>query len=217
MTVRKRKKNSRRFLGRLLRGLGRLIILAFFAIGLVALLGKWVFTPKQEVDPVAQQREAFFQQLAPLSQEIAQQTGLKASVGLAQAALESDFGTSTLASDYNNYFGIKAGPNEPQILLTTKEFENGQWIEIKAPFRVYDTPKDCLWAHVRLLQQGTTWNPSQYQSVFWAQTVEEQVKALGQSGYATDPSYTEKLKEMIDQYQLKRFDQVKEKDGKNEK
>ncbi|WP_158589217.1 glycoside hydrolase family 73 protein [Atopobacter sp. AH10] len=146
-----------------------------------------------------------------MSKEIARQTGLKASVGLAQAALESDFGSSGLAQKYNNLFGIKAGPNEPQVLLETKEYENGEWIEIKAPFRVYKSKEDCLWAHVRLLQNGTTWNANQYQAVFLAQTVEEQVQALGSSGYATDPDYTAKLKEMIEQYQLKRFDQLNEK------
>lgn len=193
------------------RGLGVVLTLVFFSIAIVCLLGRWVFNPAPPMDPVRQEREAFFQELAPMSKEIARQTGLKASVALAQAALESDFGSSGLAQKYNNLFGIKAGPNEPQVLLETKEYENGEWIEIKAPFRVYKSKEDCLWAHVRLLQNGTTWNANQYQAVFLAQTVEEQVQALGSSGYATDPDYTAKLKEMIEQYQLKRFDQLNEK------
>ena len=50
---------------------------------------------------------------------------------------------------------------------------------------------------------------SRYQPVRNAKTPEEQARALQDAGYATDPSYANKLISIINSYNLKQYDQKK--------
>jgi flagellum-specific peptidoglycan hydrolase FlgJ len=60
-------------------------------------------------------------------------------VMIAQAALESAYGTDTLSSHYN-FLGIKAGEGEPSVRRATHEdYGNGQ-VSIKDDFIAYDNP-----------------------------------------------------------------------------
>ena len=49
------------------------------------------------------------------------------SLTIAQACLESGFGTSELAKKGNNLFGIKGDYNGNSITIKTKEYINGKW------------------------------------------------------------------------------------------
>lgn len=61
-------------------------------------------------------------------------------------------------------------------------------------------------AHTKLFVEGTTWNPQQYAAVLAADNYRDAAFALQASGYATDPTYPEKLIELIQQYKLDQFD-----------
>ena len=150
----------------------------------------------------------FIRTIAPYAQESQKKYNVLASLTLAQAALESDFGQSGLAAKYYNIFGIKAYGNVPTVTLETKEFENNQWITVKAQFRVYDSWKDSVEGHAYLFTKGTTWNPQQYASVLAAKNYKEAARAVQTSGYATDPAYTEKLIQMIESYGLDQYDKI---------
>ena len=58
---------------------------------------------------------------------------------IAQAILESNWGRSTLASKYYNFFGMKAGSKYTgeKVNLPTKEEVNGELVSVDAYFRVY--------------------------------------------------------------------------------
>lgn len=127
------------------------------------------------------------------------------SITMAQAALESGYGESELASKYYNLFGVK-GNNQNGILLTTKEFTNNQWITIKDYFKVYTSWDSSIKDHNLLLANGTTWNKNQYQSVLVAKDYKEAAYSLVKSGYATDPNYAEKLITLIETYKLYQYD-----------
>lgn len=134
-------------------------------------------------------------------------TGLFPSVKLAQAALESGWGTYTAG---NNLFGIKAtGSHTPYwkgdfVTARTSEYQNGGFVGQSSNFRKYDTVGDSVKDHTYFLQHN-----SRYAKVFQAQTPEEQAKELQAAGYATDPNYSGKLISIIDTYNLKRFDEKK--------
>ena len=59
----------------------------------------------------------------------------------------------------------------------------------------------------KLLAQGTTWNPQQYQHVVAATNYKTAAAALQQDGYATDPTYAQKLINVIETYKLNQYDQ----------
>ncbi|PMC79965.1 N-acetylmuramoyl-L-alanine amidase [Aerococcus viridans] len=129
------------------------------------------------------------------------------SIVTAQAILESNFGKSQLSSNYFNLFGHKSyNPNDPSVDLPTKEFVNGQYITVDEPFRVYQSWEESVADHGRLLANGTSWNDTHYDSVLNASSYQEAAYALQEAGYATDPNYAESLIDVIERYELTRFD-----------
>lgn len=150
----------------------------------------------------------FIRDIAPLAQKTQQEYNILASVTIAQACLESNFGQSTLASKYHNLFGVKASGDVPTVTLDTQEYENDQWVTIQGQFRVYESYQAAVEAHSKLFVEGTTWNPNQYASVLTASDYTSSAKAIQSSGYATDPTYADKLIEMIETYQLENYDKV---------
>ena len=120
--------------------------------------------------------------------------GIPAAITLGQGLLESAGGTSFLAQNGNNHFGIKASRdwNGPSLC---KPKEN-------VPYRKYDRVEDCFADHARFLMR------KRYAPLFklditdykgWART-------LKSCGYATDPKYAEKLIRVIEAYELHLLD-----------
>lgn len=131
--------------------------------------------------------------------------GLFPSVAIAQAAVESGWGTTLLARKYNNFFGIKAlgGWTGKSVNLSTGEILDGQKVTIKSNFRVYDSMRASLADRNKFLNSY-----SRYKSVVTATTPEAQIKALGSSGYATATSYTNAIMSIYKQYNLQQYDSI---------
>ncbi|MER2225967.1 MAG: glycoside hydrolase family 73 protein [Carnobacterium sp.] len=150
--------------------------------------------------------EQFIVQIADYSKVLQEKYGVLPSISIAQAILESDWGNSELSIKNNNYYGIKGSDSEPTATMTTKEYVDGEWIEIKADFRKYATWQESMEDHSELFTKGTTWNENQYEKVLTAADYKEAAYALQESGYATDPDYPEKLIRLIEQYNLNQYD-----------
>jgi len=101
----------------------------------------------------------------------------------AQWALESGYGKHT--SGKNNFFGLKGSGTDRE----TKEFINGQWITITAGFLDFPDLKTC----VSYLVDRWYRDYKTYKGVNRATTPEECARLLVSEGYATDPTYAEKL------------------------
>jgi len=134
-------------------------------------------------------------------------TGFFPSVLIAQAALESGWGKSTLAAKYNNYFGIKAGSSwtGKTVNMQTGEVINGQSVTINGTFRVYDSLIDSIRDRNRLLSMP------RYASVRTASTPQAQIEAIKNSGYATALSYVSSIVNTINANNLLKFDDLKKK------
>lgn len=133
--------------------------------------------------------------------------GVPASVTLAQILLESGGsnpgGLSGLAYKYNNLFGIKAGSNwQGQVVnMTTGETINGQNVTIKDGFRVYDSVMDSIIDHGKLLA-----SPFYTKHTGSAKSADEYARAIHKAGYATDPSYSDKLIQIMRQNNFYQYD-----------
>lgn len=156
---------------------------------------------------VIRQRRAFAKRIGDIAVSIYPTYHLLPSVTLAQAILESDWGTSELANKYHNYFGIKGVDPKSSINFTTKEYVDGKWQKVTAQFATFASDREGLIAHAKLFSQGTTWNKQQYAHVLAAKDYKTAAQALQQDGYATDPKYSSKLIAVIEQYNLARYDQ----------
>jgi len=101
----------------------------------------------------------------------------------AQWALESGFGKHF--SGQWNAFGLKGSGTERE----TKEFINGKWITIRAGFIDFPDLQTC----VSYLVDRWYRDYKNYKGVNRAVSREDCARLLQKEGYATDPSYPEKL------------------------
>lgn len=163
------------------------------------------FTDNQQENE-AQSHQQFIERLVPHAQELQDGYGVLPSIILGQAILESNWGKSTLASKYNNLFGIKAYGDQKKVSLETKEFVNEEWITIQGDFKVYDSWEQSMDDHTQLFVQGVDWNPALYEKVITATNYQEAAQALQDAGYATDPGYAQKIIQVIEAYRLNQYD-----------
>ena len=182
--------------------------------GVVVILLAFVFSLKNLSSPFtdnqqeneAQSHQQFIERLVPHAQELQDGYGVLPSIILGQAILESNWGKSTLASKYNNLFGIKAYGDQKKVSLETKEFVNEEWITIQGDFKVYDSWEQSMDDHTQLVVQGVDWNPALYEKVITATNYQEAAQALQDAGYATDPGYAQKIIQVIETYHLNQYD-----------
>lgn len=133
-------------------------------------------------------------------------TGVPASVTVAQAILESDWGRSSLAQDANNYFGMKAMGtlgDDGVVWLPTSEYDaTGQLYQTMSAFRAYKSLADSMADHDRLLS-----GLSRYASAMQAASDPRQfAQQIAADGYSTDPAYADKLIALMDHYNLYQLD-----------
>ena len=123
------------------------------------------------------------------------------SVIIAQGAVESDWGRSSLATRYNNYFGIKAGSNwtGKTVNMQTGEVFDGVNVSISSNFRVYPSIIASLKDRIALLAKY-------YPAALAATTPDEEVQALKNGGYATALNYTTSIVNIINTNDLTQFD-----------
>ena len=124
---------------------------------------------------------------------------IPASITLAQALLESGAGKSELARKSNNHFGIKCHDWEGDRTYHDDD-EAGEC------FRVYKHVRDSYEDHSIFLaskeRYAFLFKFDQTDYVSWA-------RGLKRAGYATSPTYADKLIEIIERYGLDRFDRTR--------
>ncbi|MFD1318858.1 glucosaminidase domain-containing protein [Loigolactobacillus zhaoyuanensis] len=160
--------------------------------------------------PVASHSE-FIKLFAKDAQKIAQAKGLYASVMIAQAALESNWGTSTLSLAPNyNLFGVKGSYQGHSALMATQEDNGfGQLYTINSNFKRYGDYKDSLVDYATLLRGGPGLAANYYAGTWKqnAKTYQAATKVLT-GRYATDTKYNLKLNQIIATYHLTTYDQA---------
>lgn len=151
--------------------------------------------------------QAFISGIARPAQDSQRVTGIPASVTIAQAILETYWGTSFLARDANNYFGIKAhrrGGTDGVVWIDAWEVENGKNVVRQEPFRKYSSVTDSLVDHGRFFHEN-----SRYAHALEARAdAREFARRINTAGYATDPAYSSKLIALMERFALFDYDAV---------
>lgn len=161
-------------------------------------------TPEQHSTDITTAQ--FIKQVAPAARQEQKRYHVPASITIAQAGLESNWGRSRLAAKYNNLFGIKANSKQNRVRMYTTENVNGKDIQVKQYFQTYDSWADSIRAHTLLIVNGTADNHDRFKAVTTAQNYRQAALALQQGGYATDPNYASKLIYAIRKYNLSQYD-----------
>lgn len=147
------------------------------------------------------QRTEFIEKVYECSKQA--NIAIPVSVVIAQAALESAWGESGLTKYANALFGIKATSswNGKTYNAKTCEVYDNEVISIKADFRAYDSYEQSIADHSNFLR-----NNSRYSKVITCTDPYICADELKNAGYATDPSYASKLKQIITNYNLREYD-----------
>ncbi|HAC5813722.1 TPA_asm: 1,4-beta-N-acetylmuramoylhydrolase [Listeria monocytogenes] len=156
--------------------------------------------------------QSFIQTIQASSSQIAAENDLYASVMIAQAILESAYGTSELGSAPNyNLFGIKGAYNGQSYTKQTLEDDGkGNYYTITAKFRKYPSYHQSLEDYAQVIRKGPSWNPNYYSKAWKSNTTsyKDATKALTGT-YATDTAYATKLNDLISRYNLTQYDSGK--------
>lgn len=122
---------------------------------------------------------------------------IPASITMAQGILESAAGTSRLAVDGNNHFGIKCHNDWKGDTVHIDDDA------LQECFRKYPTPEDSYNDHSAFLK-----NRKRYSALFELDVMDYQGWAHGlkAAGYATNPQYAPLLIGLIDRYNLASLD-----------
>jgi flagellum-specific peptidoglycan hydrolase FlgJ len=150
----------------------------------------------------------FIQEIAPFAQRIQEKYKILASLVIAQACLESDFGRSGLAQKAKNLFGIKGSYNGQSVTMRTHEYERGKKVWIDASFRKYPSWHESLEDLARLYQNGVSWDKNKYRPIIGETNYIMACKKVQECGYCTDPNYAAKLINIIEKYNLTQYDKV---------
>jgi len=147
---------------------------------------------------VAQNKtEAYIEKYSQMAVDEMNMYNIPASITLAQGILESGNGESRLAVDGKNHFGIKCHSNWNGKTIIEDDDEKGEC------FRKYNRVSDSYRDHSLFLNERGRYaflfeyNKTDYKK--WA-------KGLKKAGYATNNKYPTLLIDLIEKYDLSRFD-----------
>ena len=133
-------------------------------------------------------------------------TKILASLTIAQAILESGWGESTLATNANNLFGIKANSDwkgKVFNIKTLEYFNNSSATTVTACFKAYNSWAEGIKDHSDLFLTN-----SRYSSLIGETDYKKACEKVKSAGYATDPEYVSKLVKIIETYELHKYDVV---------
>ncbi|WP_299686224.1 flagellar assembly peptidoglycan hydrolase FlgJ [uncultured Vibrio sp.] len=160
-----------------------------------------VAKPKQPVS--FDSPESFVTSMKPYAEKAASALGVDSSLLLAQAALETGWGSKMLKNSLgnsNNLFNIKADRSwkGDKVATQTLEFHGKTPVKESASFRSYSNFEESFNDYVKFLNE----NPRYETALQHQGNSENFIKGIHRAGYATDPNYADKVlrvKAKIDQ------------------
>ena len=147
-------------------------------------------------------------------------SGILASVTIAQAILESGYGSTELAKNANNLFGMKcslsgntwAGSTWDGVSKYTKETKeqkpDGTEYIVTADFRKYPSIEKSVNDHSAYLNGAKNGSKLRYAGLKGEKDYKKAIQIIKDGGYATDVSYVSKVCSIIERWNLTQYDNV---------
>ncbi len=147
---------------------------------------------------IAQTPEEFLANVKPYAEKAAAELNVGTDVLLAQAALETGWGKhlihDTQGNNSFNIFNIKAtGWQGKSVTVNTLENRQGIAQQERAAFRQYDDYAQSFADYVALIKT----NPRYKEALSAGTDSGGYAEALQKAGYATDPNYANKIKQLL--------------------
>lgn len=156
------------------------------------------------------QQEDFIKAIAPYCIKYAKQYGFKvASPAIAQACLESGYGTSFKA-EHHNYFGLKYRANRLTVNNGTfidrssEQKLDGSYVPITDQWFNFDTMEKGVEGYFQFI------NIANYSKVKTANTPLQYLQEIKNAGYATSINYVANVNNVINKWNLSKYDKEME-------
>jgi N-acetylmuramoyl-L-alanine amidase len=154
----------------------------------------------------------FISKIAPVIKRYAQQYGFTCCSGIiAQACLESAWGTSDKAARHN-YFGLKYRNGRVSCHSgyfkagSKEEYTKGQLTNIVGSWYKFDSMEKGVEGYFQFITNG----PYPTHLLKAADNPRAYLSLLKNAGYATDSNYVESNMRVVDQYNLTQYDKMEE-------
>ena len=146
---------------------------------------------------------SFITSLAEPITRIASRAGLPGTAILAQAALETGWGSQVIhdasGRSSHNLFGIKASQDDGDdaaaggVQIESREYVFGSWREERSTFRSYESFEDAVQDYVEMISAN-----DRYREAAEVEDPATYARELHAAGYATDPNYAEKIAAIVE-------------------
>lgn len=165
--------------------------------------------------------QEFVNLVGPLAHEDMLQSGILASVTAAQACLESGYGTTVLATEAQNYFGMKTtlSNNDWKSVwdgvskytkVTDEQDPDGTVYQVTADFRKYPDMLTSIRDHSCYLNGAKNGSVLRYAGLSGQRDYRTAAQIIKNGGYATDVAYVDKLCNLIERWNLTQFDKMED-------
>ena len=150
-------------------------------------------------------QKSFIETLMPYAKKVANTLGISPAVLIAQSALETGWGKKIInASDAQssfNLFNIKAHKSwqGETVSKNSLEVENGIGVKRRSDFRSYDNYAQSFSDYGDFINTNQRYKEALQQGTNADRYIEE----LHKAGYATDPKYADKIKQIMNNESFK--------------
>lgn len=146
-------------------------------------------------------QKEFLARILPEAIKVGVAFGIPPSAIVGMSVYESRYGSSELATSYQNYFGIKALSSrwEGGVAQDMNTVDSGR--RVKADFRAYTDIRASVLGFAEFLRES-----SRYEDAFNKTTGPEFVRVLNRSGYCPDRDYTDHVKGLMERHHLTTLD-----------
>ena len=146
----------------------------------------------------------FISQIGEVAKIVADKYGIYASMMIAQAGLESGWGSSSLSQQAHNLFGVKWSGKGNYVTMPTLEYYGGAYHTVNAPFAAYNTYYESLVGYATMIKTRFPKSTKSYSPTY--QDAARNLRNGIYGTYATDPKYASKLISVINTYGLYKYD-----------
>lgn len=165
--------------------------------------------------------EDFIKKVGKIAREDMLKTGVLASVTIAQAILESGYGTTELAKNARNYFGMKCtlsgntwrsvwDGKSKYTKRTAEQKKDGTVYYVTADFRKYPDLETSVNDHSLYLLGAKNGSKLRYEGLKGERNYKKAIQIIKDGGYATDVKYVSKVCNIIERYNLTKYDTIEE-------
>lgn len=156
--------------------------------------------------------------VSPLFTADQKKSGILASVSLAQFILESGYGSSELAQNANNCFGMKkslsgntwAGSawdgRSVYVKKTQEQNKDGSYVTITADFRKYPCVENSVADHSAYLLGAMNGSKKRYEGLAGEKDYKKAIQIIKDGGYATSLSYVTNVCNIVEKWNLTQYD-----------